>query len=205
MSLLTFRLRKSSPRSPVRWLDRLDGDVKGSNIVAMNSFLMCWRVWIFWCPPRVSRRCWAGILLPFKVCEWDLPKCSELCSSLYQVRFWVPMSLAEWWWRVTWVECQSASLAWMIRLSLKNRAKGLRMKRGKGKRHWSKSHLPLGMLVKGQHLIAFLIWQTRLIIYSPQMLLLTFLWIGQLSCELPVWGPQYRGLLYRFSSIKIQT
>lgn len=161
ISFLLFRPRKSSPRSPAKWLDRLDGDVKESNTVAMNSFLMCWRVWISWCPHRVSRRCWAGILPLLRVCEWLLLWVFWTLIFSNQVRFWVPMSLVEWWWRVTWVECQSASLAWMTRLSLKNRAKGLQMKRGKGKRFGSGDHLPPGTLRKGQPLIAFLIWQTK--------------------------------------------
>lgn len=43
----------------------------------------------------------------------------------------------------------------MTRLSLKNRVKGLQMKRGKGKRPWGKSHLPPGTLIERQHLVAF--------------------------------------------------
>ncbi len=45
------------------------------------------------------------------------------CVSSPQARSWALTSPGVWWWRAIWVECLSASLAWMTKSSSTNRGK----------------------------------------------------------------------------------
>ncbi len=130
-SIIVLRLKRSSLRSPARWLGKSVGVVKASSIVATSSSWMCWRASTCSCLHRVRRH-----YLRTRECVSLVIRAKPFtcyCVSSRQGRSWALTSLVVWWWRAIWVECLNASLAWMTKSWLTNRGKEeLLMILGKG-------------------------------------------------------------------------
>ncbi len=120
-SVIVLRLRRSSLRSPARWPGKSVGVAKASSIAVTSCSWMCWRASTCSCLHRVRRH-----YPRTRECVSLVIRAKPLtchCVSSPQARSWALTSPGVWWWRAIWVECLSASLAWMTKSSSTNRGK----------------------------------------------------------------------------------